>query len=97
MLRKYVPNLEIETAVGAELTYQLPDGYSNLFEEMFRDLEENSERLQLSGYGISITSLEEVFMKVGAENASDHKPVDHDDDDKELAKSKYGKERELYS
>uniref|UniRef100_A0A1B0G2X8 ABC transporter domain-containing protein n=1 Tax=Glossina morsitans morsitans TaxID=37546 RepID=A0A1B0G2X8_GLOMM len=87
LLRKYVPNLEIETAVGAELTYQLPDGYSNLFEEMFRDLEENSERLQLSGYGIGITSLEEVFMKVGAENASDHKPVDHDDDDKELAKS----------
>lgn len=34
---------------------------------MFRDLESNSEQLKLNGYGISITSLEEVFMKVGSE------------------------------
>ncbi|XP_037883728.1 phospholipid-transporting ATPase ABCA1 isoform X1 [Glossina fuscipes] len=87
LLRKYVPNLEIETDIGAELSYQLPDSYSNLFEEMFRDLEENSEGLQLNGYGIGITSLEEVFMKVGAEKASDDKSIDHDDDDKKFANS----------
>uniref|UniRef100_A0A1A9X391 ABC transporter domain-containing protein n=1 Tax=Glossina brevipalpis TaxID=37001 RepID=A0A1A9X391_9MUSC len=81
LLRKYVPDLQIETDIGAELSYQLPDSYANLFEEMFRDLEENSEGLQLNGYGIGITSLEEVFMKVGAENASNDKPKGLDDDE----------------
>lgn len=38
---------------------------------MFGSLEEQSDELKLNGYGIGITSLEEVFMKVGAENAND--------------------------
>ena len=37
---------------------------------MFKALEEQSEELQLDGYGINITSMEEVFMKVGAEDVS---------------------------
>lgn len=53
--------------IGAELSYELPDKYSHIFEEMFRDLENSSDDLKLNGYGIGITSLEEVFMKVGAE------------------------------
>lgn len=37
---------------------------------MFGDLERQSDDLRLNGYGIGITSLEEVFMKVGAEDAN---------------------------
>ncbi|XP_073830693.1 ATP binding cassette subfamily A member 3 isoform X2 [Musca autumnalis] len=67
LLRKYVPNIQPVADIGAELAYELPDQYSSIFEEMFRDLEDNSDELKLNGYGIGITSLEEVFMKVGAE------------------------------
>lgn len=70
-MQNYIPDLQPEADIGAELTYQLPDNYSSKFEEMFSSLEDQSNNLKLNGYGIGITSLEEVFMKVGAENASD--------------------------
>uniref|UniRef100_A0A1I8Q220 ABC transporter domain-containing protein n=1 Tax=Stomoxys calcitrans TaxID=35570 RepID=A0A1I8Q220_STOCA len=70
LLRKYVPNIQPEADIGAELSYQLPDTYSHLFEEMFSDLERESDNLKLNGYGVGITSLEEVFMKVGAEDSN---------------------------
>ncbi|KAM7349571.1 ATP binding cassette subfamily A member 3 isoform 2-T3 [Cochliomyia hominivorax] len=71
LLQQYIPGIQPEADIGAELSYQLPDNYSSKFEEMFRSLEEQSDDLRLNGYGIGITSLEEVFMKVGAENACD--------------------------
>ena len=70
LLEKYIPGIQPEADIGAELSYQLPDMYSNCFEEMFSSLENQSNDLKLNGYGIGITSLEEVFMKVGAENAN---------------------------
>lgn len=71
LLNKHIPNLQPEADIGAELSYKLPDEASPVFEEMFQSLENNSEALNLNGYGVSITSLEEVFMKVGAENSHD--------------------------
>ncbi|XP_055842779.1 LOW QUALITY PROTEIN: uncharacterized protein LOC129909731 [Episyrphus balteatus] len=73
LLRKYIPDLKPESDIGAELSYQLPDRYSAHFEDMFLALETKSDELSLNGYGISITSLEEVFMKVGAEKHAEVK------------------------
>ncbi|XP_075155305.1 ATP binding cassette subfamily A member 3 isoform X2 [Haematobia irritans] len=70
LLQKYIPDLKPEADIGAELSYQLPDKYSHIFEDMFGDLERESDNLRLNGYGIGITSLEEVFMKVGAEDSN---------------------------
>ncbi|KMZ10903.1 phospholipid-transporting ATPase ABCA3 isoform X1 [Drosophila simulans] len=67
LLNKYIPGLKPECDIGAELSYQLPDSASTKFEEMFGQLEEQSDELHLNGYGVGITSMEEVFMKVGAE------------------------------
>lgn len=69
-MQSHIPNIEPECDIGAELSYQLPDNYSNVFEQMFSELENQSQALNLNGYGIGITSMEEVFMKVGAENNS---------------------------
>ncbi|XP_030379886.1 ATP-binding cassette sub-family A member 3 isoform X2 [Scaptodrosophila lebanonensis] len=76
LLNRYIPGLVPECDIGAELSYQLPDSYSSKFEEMFAALEENSDALFLNGYGVGITSMEEVFMKVGAEKGSDGKVKD---------------------
>ncbi|KAL5277954.1 ABCA3.2 family protein [Megaselia abdita] len=70
LLQKYINGLKIESEIGAELTYNLPDEFSMNFEEMLTELDSRSDELGLNGYGISITSLEEVFMKVGAETNS---------------------------
>ena len=50
--------------VGAELSFQLPLTASAQFPELFARLEADSERLGIETYGISVTTLEEVFMKV---------------------------------
>lgn len=53
----------MEGDVGSELTYSLGEEQCHLFENMLKDLEDNSQRLGIRSYGISLTTLEEVFMK----------------------------------
>ncbi|XP_034485230.1 ATP-binding cassette sub-family A member 3-like isoform X3 [Drosophila innubila] len=67
LLALYIPGIQPKSDIGAELSYALPDKYSDRFEKMLGALEDRSAELHLSGYGIGITSMEEVFMKVGAE------------------------------
>lgn len=49
--------------VGSELSYKLDGKYSKDFQPMLKSLEDNSKRLDINGYGISQTTLEEVFLK----------------------------------
>ncbi|XP_023309745.1 ATP-binding cassette sub-family A member 3-like [Anoplophora glabripennis] len=64
LLGKYVPNIEVRSNAGSELSYILEQNYSSQFESMLKDLENNSKRLGILGYGISLTTMEDVFMKV---------------------------------
>lgn len=71
LLSGFIPGIEPESDIGTELTYQLPDSYSDRFEEMLSKLDQKLSELHLSGFGVGITSLEDVFMKVGAESNAD--------------------------
>lgn len=55
--------LQIQSNVGSELTYILSEDQLPVFEKMLKDLEENTEPLGILNYGISLTTMEEVFMK----------------------------------
>lgn len=66
-LRQYIPDLVIGTNIGSELSYCLEEKYSAVFEEMFNSIEENRQDLRILSYGVSLTTMEEVFMKVGSE------------------------------
>lgn len=55
--------MQVENSVGSELTYVLNENQSPLFEEMLHELEQKSDELGITSYGISLTTLEEVFMK----------------------------------
>ncbi|KAJ3635396.1 hypothetical protein MTP99_008309 [Tenebrio molitor] len=68
LLRKHIPHVQVQAQVGSELTYQFSESDSNKFEEMLSDLEENINQLGVRCYGVSLTTLEEVFMKVGADH-----------------------------
>lgn len=76
LLRKYVPDAKIENDIGSELSYQLSDVCSDIFQEMFAELEDNMKSLGVESYGVSLTTLEEVFMKVG----TDPNPEPEDND-----------------
>lgn len=63
LLSKYVPDVVVESDIGSELSYQLSEQYSKVFQSMFKELETRSAELGIQSYGISLTTLEEVFMK----------------------------------
>lgn len=53
----------INLFVGSELCYLLPDELSGSFEPMLKELELRQNELGLTSFGISATTLEDVFMK----------------------------------
>ncbi|XP_063224038.1 phospholipid-transporting ATPase ABCA3-like [Bacillus rossius redtenbacheri] len=65
LLRGHISSLEVSQDVGAELSYQLEEGSSALFEPMLRELEDARDRLGIDSFGMALTSMEEVFIRVG--------------------------------
>jgi len=65
VVKSLVPSAEIVTDVGMELSFILPSSEAYKFPDLFDKLEAMKEVLKISSYGISITTMEEVFMKVG--------------------------------
>nr|XP_006815639.1 PREDICTED: ATP-binding cassette sub-family A member 1-like [Saccoglossus kowalevskii] len=83
-IRMYVPQAEMSAESGAELSYILPRESTASFKAMCKDLEDNRENIGVTSFGISVTTLEEVFLKVDqmAEDAEENAEEDtmfHDD------------------
>ncbi|XP_002739960.1 phospholipid-transporting ATPase ABCA3-like [Saccoglossus kowalevskii] len=70
IVRHHVPDGQIGSNIGAELSYILPSESSCNFEALFTELEMQKTSLGIGSYGASVTTMEEVFLKVG-ENADD--------------------------
>lgn len=51
--------------VSREITYQLPASCSGLFKNFFAEFDENLDSLGIDSYGVGITTLEEVFLRIG--------------------------------
>lgn len=51
--------------IAREITFQIPVEYSPQFKKFFHDFDTNLDKLGVASYGISITTLEEVFLAVG--------------------------------
>ena len=70
LVRSLVTKAEQVTDVGAELSYILPSSATPSFPELFYRLETERKALGIVSFGVSVTTMEEVFMKVG-EGAAD--------------------------
>eukprot|EP00743_Colponemidia_sp_Colp-15_P004647 GILK01005008.1.p1 GENE.GILK01005008.1~~GILK01005008.1.p1 ORF type:complete len:2608 (-),score=498.63 GILK01005008.1:139-7962(-) len=64
LVAKYVPDNKVLSDVGAEISFQLPIAASNSFADMFNELEARKAEVRILSYGISVTTLEEVFLKI---------------------------------
>ncbi|XP_019627958.1 PREDICTED: ATP-binding cassette sub-family A member 3-like [Branchiostoma belcheri] len=71
VVKSHIPHAKMESNVGAELSYILPTESSAQFEALFTEIEERKEELGIDGYGASITTMEEVFLKVGGDSDPD--------------------------
>jgi ATP-binding cassette subfamily A (ABC1) protein 3 len=63
LLRGFIPDISVNQNIGSELSYLLSEDRSSVFEVMLSKLEENKHELGLLSYGVSLTTMEEVFMK----------------------------------
>ena len=58
-----VPNSRLVSNVNSELGFVLPSEESSQFPRLFEILDQRKEELNILNVGISITTLEEVFLK----------------------------------
>ncbi|OTF75615.1 hypothetical protein BLA29_006047 [Euroglyphus maynei] len=63
----HVKDAKIESSVGIEITFSLPSEEIAKFGSLLRCIETDLVD-QIVNYGISITTMEEVFLKVGSHN-----------------------------
>lgn len=72
-IKKFVPEAHLIEDNMTELCYQMPTeaAHRGDFEKLFQELERSHSDLGISSFGISDTSLEEVFLKVAEENTED--------------------------
>uniref|UniRef100_A0A452IFN2 P-type phospholipid transporter n=1 Tax=Gopherus agassizii TaxID=38772 RepID=A0A452IFN2_9SAUR len=73
LIQKLVPGSRLVEDIGHEVLYVLPYGGAKdgAFGELFRELDSRLGELGVSGYGISDTTLEEIFLKVAEDTGVD--------------------------
>lgn len=63
IIQEIVPHSEIKTEMGTLLCYMLPSEQTERFPNLFEVLERDKQMLGISSIGVSITTLEEVFLR----------------------------------
>lgn len=64
LVKGFVADAKVLSDAGKELSFQLPFSASPSFGKMFTEFDGNLARLNLRSYGISVTTLEEVFIRI---------------------------------
>ncbi|XP_006872052.1 PREDICTED: ATP-binding cassette sub-family A member 3-like [Chrysochloris asiatica] len=64
LIYNYIPNASLDSNVGTELSFILPKECANRFEDLFRELDNQQVNLGIASYGISTTTMEEVFLRI---------------------------------
>eukprot|EP00002_Diphylleia_rotans_P010817 TRINITY_DN2139_c0_g1_i4.p1 TRINITY_DN2139_c0_g1~~TRINITY_DN2139_c0_g1_i4.p1 ORF type:complete len:1384 (+),score=248.88 TRINITY_DN2139_c0_g1_i4:167-4318(+) len=73
-LMQYSPEIRLLSNVGAELSYVIPLSSSHIFGRLFSAFEQNKDGLLVDSYGISVTTLEEVFLRIANAGAQEQQP-----------------------
>ncbi|XP_077556222.1 phospholipid-transporting ATPase ABCA3-like isoform X2 [Haemaphysalis longicornis] len=65
VIAAFAPSTELESNVGSELALRIARQDQPSFKHLFKHLEEHKQKLGIAGFGVSVTTLEEVFLRVG--------------------------------
>ena len=65
MVKTYVTGVTVDSEEESELTLVLPQGSSGQFQMLFTEIKEQQESLNISSYGVAVTTMEEVFIRCG--------------------------------
>ncbi|MGH0121051.1 UNVERIFIED_CONTAM: hypothetical protein FKN15_049426 [Acipenser sinensis] len=78
LILKHVPKARMVEDFGHELTYILPyeSAKDGAFVELFHEIDDRLSDLGISSYGVSDTTLEEIFLKVAEDSGVDAEITD---------------------
>lgn len=62
-VESHCPGAALMSDIGSSITYSLPATQLPSFEKLFEDLSANLSRLSLAGYGVSDSTLYEVYCQ----------------------------------
>ncbi|CAF4573561.1 unnamed protein product, partial [Rotaria sp. Silwood2] len=94
-LKSYMSDIHIKEEHGDQITYIIIDDaeHTKIFPKMFADLDENRNQYHVKSYGLSNSSLEQVFLRVADEKKrpKDYKRLSRSKKMKILVKKCFGK------
>ncbi|KAF1328335.1 hypothetical protein FI667_g6955, partial [Globisporangium splendens] len=67
---QHIPKAKVDTDIGTELTFQLPFESSSSFPALFEEIESKQQDLGVLSFAISVTTLEEIFLRVAEGTAA---------------------------
>ncbi|CAG5124847.1 unnamed protein product, partial [Candidula unifasciata] len=71
LLRSVIPDVEHTRSHGKEISYTVPLQDVSKFSDLFENLDKVAESNGIKSYGVSMTTLEEVFLKLEAKESED--------------------------
>ena len=87
-VKSQVPEALLSSSVAGEVVFSLPIGALNSFSRLFFFLQKHAVDLGITSYGVSITSLEQVFIHLAKDAKLYPNPaIDEDEEDFEASKN----------
>ena len=71
-VKSAIPSASLADDVGSEITMILPSDTSGGFSRLFTELENSQAALKIASFGVSVSTLEEVFLNVGEDDSNAH-------------------------
>lgn len=68
-MHSHLGNVQKLSEVSSELSFLIPLGLSHKFKDFFSEFDKALDDLEIKSYGISVTTLEEVFLRVGSHHS----------------------------
>ena len=63
LVQKIIPVAEVKSNASGELIFSLPAADSKSFGDLFESLERNKVEFDIGNFGLSITTMEDVFLR----------------------------------
>ncbi|KAM6155211.1 phospholipid-transporting ATPase ABCA3-like [Rhynchocyon petersi] len=64
LINSHLPGATLDNNITTTLSFFLPKEHIQRFGDLFNDIEKNQEELGICSFGASVTTMEEVFLKV---------------------------------
>ena len=71
LVKSIIPSAQLSSNINSEISFMLPTEETAKFSGLFEHLEKLKETLNILNIGISVTTLEEVFLRIGDNENSD--------------------------